>query len=54
MKEFILGLLDKWSCKHTWDLHRRVNTFWEKDKVPYKIKDTLICTKCGKIKKIVL
>ena len=45
----------KLCCCHKWQRYKRVKTFeYDDDKLPSKITDTLICTKCGKIKKITL
>lgn len=52
MKELLKQLLSKWVCHHKWELYNRMNVT-DKGKV-YKVEDTLICEKCGKIKKISL
>ena len=51
LKEFFIKLC----CCHQWQRYKRVNIF-EKDgdKRPVTIRETLICTKCGKIKRITL
>lgn len=52
---FIKQLFEKWACKHTWAIHNKTD-IWSSPKglYPIQARQTLICTKCGKIKKIVL
>ena len=55
MIELIKQILAKWGCMHQWQVHDESRVFHdEKDKKPYAIRHTLICTKCGKIKQIKL
>ena len=55
MKEVLIKLLEKWACSHDWDQYHRTNVYEDDNtETPYKIKETLICKKCGKIKKIEL
>lgn len=50
---FIKDFLSKLSCHHEWYVHDQTKTYErEWSKKPYKIEQTLICKKCGKIKKI--
>lgn len=52
---FIKDLLTKISCHHDWRVHKEVNVYeFNSSKRPYKITQTLICNKCGKIKRIKL
>ena len=53
MWKALIKLVEKWSCCHEWELHRRMSTYDEfsGDK-PCRVEETLICKKCGKIKKI--
>ena len=45
----------KLCCCHQWKHYKQVRTFEDdNDKLPIKITETFICTKCGKIKKITL
>ena len=51
----IKQLLQKWSCNHIWEQHCLNKVYkYPSDSVPTAVHETLICTKCGKIKKIVL
>ncbi len=54
MKAAIIQLILKWACGHKWEIHHRTNVFSDNHKLPDAIKDTLICTKCGEIKRITL
>lgn len=51
-------LLEKLLCKHNWKVHCTIDVYKNNNGViskdPYKTKQTLICKKCGKIKKIEL
>lgn len=54
---FITQILDKWSCKHQWKVHDTTQVYDVHDDpngVPRFRQQTLICTVCGKIKKITL
>lgn len=55
MWKALIKLVEKLACCHDWELHRRMNTYDEYSvNKPWKIEETLICQKCGKIKKIQL
>ena len=55
MKEFFHELLRKICCCHKWQVHRTVDVYESSlSKRPYETKQTLICEKCCKIKKIKL
>ena len=41
-------------CSHKWVVHDQTNVHGYGSAIPYKQKQTLICTECGKIKKIIL
>ena len=47
MKEFIQKIADKLLCKHTWDVIK-TTSYLNCD------KHLMVCTKCGKTKKITL
>ena len=51
----LIKLVEKWACCHKWETHQTSKTYENYyDKRPSKIEETLICSKCGKIKKIKL
>jgi len=56
----IKKILEKLSCKHKWYTYNETETYSSftcgsiKNEIPIKHKHTLICKKCGKIKKIIL
>lgn len=51
----LIKLFEKWACCHDWESHNKTDVYAsETSKMPYKTKETLICKKCGKIKRIVL
>jgi len=53
MKELIKRILSKWGCHHRWEVHNEVNVWSKKtDSMPVRSRQTLICTECGKIKRI--
>lgn len=55
MIKLITLWLEKLACKHKWGIHSTTNVFEDEySKIPYKTKQVLVCTECGKIKKIVL
>ncbi len=58
MKKEIEKLLEKWACGHQWKFYAEMDLFVKGDNraipIPIQIRHTLICKKCGKIKKIVL
>lgn len=46
-------LIEKWSCKHKWKIHHNTEVYdTEIAKTPTKLRQTLICQECGKIKQI--
>lgn len=47
-------LLEKWSCKHKWQIHHKANIYGSGYDMPTEIRHTLICENCGKIKQISL
>lgn len=55
MWQALIKLAEKWSCCHEWELHQRMKSYdnYSCD-IPWKVEETLICKKCGKIKKIQL
>ena len=56
MKTLIKQLFVKWTCSHDWKVHHDVELYYSEDtrpnRLPYGHRQTLICKKCGKIKKI--
>ena len=56
MIELIKQILIKWGCMHKWHPYHRTKIYdWKRnDEMPNKIKETWVCTKCGKIKKVEL
>lgn len=52
MWKFLIKLMDKWCCKHSWNKYYESQTKNSEHENPYKIEHTLICKNCGKIKKI--
>lgn len=50
MKNILSKLLEKWLCKHDWELFRETEVFFWGSTVGYEY--IFICKKCGKIKKI--
>ena len=53
MKEIINKLLEKWMCKHDWDLFKHIKVYDEFSKdMASGHKYIFICKKCGKIKKV--
>ena len=51
MWKALIKLVEKWACCHKWETYRSSKTY-SISSTPYKIEYTLICQKCGKIKKI--
>lgn len=48
-------LIDKWLCAHSWEEKYRNKVYSARAEIldiPCNIDVTLICSKCGKIKKI--
>lgn len=55
MWKALIKLIEKWECCHEWETHRIIKCYkGEWNKLPDKVEETLICQKCGKIKKIKL
>lgn len=58
MKQAFKALLEKWACMHQWKVHNSATIYGHLDDpendLPIRRKETLICEKCGKIKKITL
>lgn len=55
MWEILIKLVEKWACRHSWEEYNITEVFKsDNGKRPYRIIQTLICSKCGKIKKIKL
>jgi hypothetical protein len=50
----ISKIIDKWFCLHKWELYQRTNAFSKGYQRPSRVEDTLVCKRCGKIKKISL
>ncbi len=50
--ELILALFKKWSCAHEWEFYYETNMWVAGGKYPTEIHHTMICEKCGKIKRI--
>jgi len=50
----ILKLIEKWACKHQWKVHHNMEVYntLNNPKMPRKVRQTLICKKCGKIKQV--
>ena len=55
MWQVLIKLVEKWAYFHEWKLYNRTEVYGRTfDLKPYETKDTLICEKCGKIKRIKL
>lgn len=55
MWKALIKLVEKWACCHRWESWQKTNVFeFPNSSRPCEIKETLICSKCGKIKKIIL
>lgn len=55
MWEALIKLVEKWACCHDWETYHITNVYEnDSDKIPWKVEHTLICQKCGKIKKVKL
>lgn len=53
MWQALIKLVEKWACRHEWENYRTTKSYENaSDKFPWKVEHTLICKKCGKIKKI--
>lgn len=48
----IKDLLTKISCHHDWKFVSKIDVCEYGESIPYKIKATYICHKCGKFKKV--
>lgn len=48
MKKLIQAIIDKWFCKHKWEVDRTVSHFYSREKIPYQIDTIIVCTKCGR------
>lgn len=48
MKKLIQAIIDKWFCKHDWDVDRTTSHFYEGETIPYQIDTVIVCTKCGR------
>lgn len=54
MRTALINLINKWACAHSWDTYATANR-WEKGiEMPVEVRHTIVCVKCGKIKKIQL
>jgi hypothetical protein len=52
MWQSLIKLVEKLTCCHRWESWHKTNIFEFPDSNrPFKIRETLICSKCGKIKK---
>ena len=55
MWQALIKLVEKWACCHEWESHHTTKVYENSfDHIPWKVEETLICQKCGKIKKITL
>ena len=54
IRKLFIALLEKWTCKHKWEVHRQTSTYAGDSPRPWKITQVLICKECGKIKQIEL
>ena len=50
---YLKAIFEKWECKHKWHIYAS-HSIGKDIKNPEIVVDTLICKKCGKIKKITL
>ena len=54
--DVLIRILEKWSCHHEWSVYHQTEIYSQfanvDTDVPMKRRHTLICKKCGKIKKI--
>lgn len=52
MKKLLIQLLEKWTCKHEWEIFERIDMYDEfSGSLPSYTKCWFMCKKCGKIKK---
>lgn len=55
MLELIKNIFKKWGCSHKWNTYAKRDVYNKpNDTMPYESRHTLICSECGKIKKIIL
>ena len=55
MWQALIKLVEKLACCHELKTHRTMSSYNKTcDELPTKVEETLICQKCGKIKKIKL
>lgn len=55
MWQALIKLIEKCACCHNWETHFQTSVYEKSyNKRPWEIQETLICQKCGKIKKIKL
>lgn len=56
MLNLLRAILEKWACKHDWDTFAKTKVYDEGDTMdtayPIRTRYTLICKRCGKIKKV--
>lgn len=52
MRQAIINLINKWACMHKYKLHKEMSIHAKGYERPVEMRHTLICEKCGKIKKI--
>lgn len=53
MWQALIKLVEKMACGHSWEEYYTTKVYKsDYDKRPYHINQTLICSKCGKIKKV--
>lgn len=55
MWKALINLVKKWGCRHHWKTYQTSKVFASDfDKTPIRIDHTLICKKCGEIRKITI
>lgn len=49
MKKLIQAIIDKWFCKHKWEVDAE-NYYYDSDEAerPYQIDTIIVCTNCGR------
>lgn len=53
MKQFLKRYIEKLLCLHSWEVMKEGNVYeHEGDTMPSYTKMIVVCTKCGKIKKL--
>lgn len=50
---YVASHIKEWICKHDYDVHYRQH-YYDPDTEDRCVNETLICKKCGKVKKIKL